>query len=73
MTEALKPCPFCGAKAHVAGSLFFSDAIVVKCEEGHSNGCIYADRDIAIAAWNRRAALAALPAPPVGAREEEVR
>ena len=51
----LKPCPFCGKPAQVAGSLFFTDAVIVKCDNGHSNGCLYADRDAAITAWNIRA------------------
>lgn len=62
-TELL-PCPFCGEAAQVAGSLFFTDAISVECGNGHSNGWLYADRDEAVSAWNRRATPAALADAP---------
>lgn len=50
----LKPCPFCGGEARAEKSKTITDAWVVECKKGHSDGCIYVVKDHAIAAWNIR-------------------
>ena len=62
MTEELKPCPFCGGKAEVR-TLTYKDTKVygIFClpdlEAEYSHGHFidnYANKQEAIAAWNRR-------------------
>lgn len=59
--SALLPCPFCGGEAvMVIGALEFSDA-EVHCKAcatqsgNYGGGLLGANKDAAIAAWNRRA------------------
>lgn len=63
MTDELKPCPFCGG----------DDLEVTDMDGDHyvlCHGCaleapFHDSRAEAVAAWNRRAAIAAPPGPPV--------
>lgn len=71
--EALKPCPFCGEEAVVSDSAPSPDGRTFYqacCLTGGcpGNGTSYLGRPHAIAAWNRRAALAA-PEPSELPRE----
>lgn len=56
----LKPCPFCGGKPYLANVEMVGCAYVV-CTDCRAQGDD-ASREGAIAAWNRRADLAAVPA-----------
>ena len=64
----LKPCPFCGGKAQIVSHRVLEDAkeAYVFCKSCGAHGEHYEDAyapiSDAIAAWNRRADLAAVPA-----------
>ena len=62
MTEALKPCPFCGSDDVEA--LDMEGKHYVVCYDCALEGPFHKSRAAVIAAWNTRAALAA-PAVPV--------
>lgn len=47
---ALKPCPFCGGVADILGST----ETTIRCRECLSLGQPRWDRELSIAAWNRR-------------------
>ena len=51
MSDKLKPCPFCGAHAKIQ-TLF--DDFYIEIFEGRATRAIYATKQEAIAAWNRR-------------------
>lgn len=52
--EELLPCPFCGGKASAIDSKF-SLATFVRCDNCHSTTGNFKTKEMAIAAWNRRA------------------
>jgi len=66
MTEELKPCPFCGAQAHLLNSDLASFLISkkdelyaftlhrVSCNECTSMGRLWTDPNEAIKSWNTR-------------------
>ena len=51
MSDKLKPCPFCGAHAKIK-TLF--DDFYIEIFEGRATRAIYATKQEAIDAWNRR-------------------
>ena len=51
MNDELKPCPFCGAHAKIK-TLF--DDFYIEIFEGRATRAIYATKQDAIEAWNRR-------------------
>lgn len=56
VSEALKPCPFCGSDAdftNVAGG-----GVFIECQSCHGEGPMFERDRQAIAAWNRRAVAA---------------
>ena len=52
MSNKLKPCPFCGAHAKIE-TLF--DDFYVEIFDGRATRAIYATKQEAIEAWNKRA------------------
>ena len=62
MTEALKPCPFCGSDDVEA--LDMEGKHYVVCYDCALEGPFHKSRAAVIAAWNTRAALAAPAVPP---------
>ncbi len=58
MTEALKPCPFCGGLPIMQwvslGSVQEDDPKYIKCAGCHGRASMFDHEDEAIAAWNRR-------------------
>lgn len=61
MTEALKPCPFCGGKAHVlsekthnGGRKFRVGCYDPCCSGAAFEGAVFFDKSEAVDAWNRR-------------------
>lgn len=59
MTEELKPCPFCGSDDVEA--LDMEGKHYVACYDCALEGPFHDSRAEAVAAWNRRAAIAAPP------------
>ena len=66
----LKPCPFCGGEAfvnddptgnggkpHMSGNVGLGRLWSVECDECGADAGFWQDRDVAIAAWNSRAAM----------------
>ena len=62
MTDALKPCPFCGSDD--AEALDMEGKHYVVCYDCALEGPFHKSRAAVIAAWNTRAALAAPAVPP---------
>ena len=62
MTDALKPCPFCGSDDVEA--LDMEGKHYVVCYDCALEGPFHKSRAAVIAAWNTRAALAAPAVPP---------
>jgi hypothetical protein len=51
MSNALKPCPFCGSAAGFAGGLY---SYRVKCRECFAQTGLYVTEDLAANHWNTR-------------------
>lgn len=51
MSDELKPCPFCGAHAKI--EMLFDD-FYIEIFEGRATRAIYATKQEAIEAWNKR-------------------
>lgn len=62
MTDALKPCPFCGSDDVEASDMEGKHYVV--CYDCALEGPFHKSRAAVIAAWNTRAALAAPAVPP---------
>lgn len=56
MSDALKPCPFCGGEANIEEAFYDCNHYWAQCKDCKSGTWSHVeDRNLAIAAWNRRA------------------
>lgn len=66
MSDELKPCPFCGSPARLAGGPMAQETYSVWCSGPARHSMDYGfHREVAIAAWNTRADLEATASPSI--------